>query len=153
MGDENLPQEPTHGISFGATVTIVFTDIRGFTEFTDRFGDEASYGMLRHHHDLLREQIELYGGHIVKTIGDSFMVSFDAARTAIACGVAMQQAIEGSNKTQNGPKLEIGVGLNTGEPIRDAGDFVGGMVNLAARICEAAGPGRVLASEAVRHVT
>lgn len=44
-------------IAFGATITILFSDIRGFTEYTDQFGDEAAYRMLQHHNTQLQEQI------------------------------------------------------------------------------------------------
>src|SRR5258705_9015230 len=80
-GEEAQPATP----SFGSTVTILFSDIRGFTEFTDVYGDEAAYTMLRLHNTLVQEQLALYRGHVVKTQGDSFMVSFDSARTAVTC--------------------------------------------------------------------
>lgn len=153
MAQQETPgPEPQPSITFGATVTILFSDIRGFTEYTDQFGDEAAYRMLQHHNTLLQEQIALYGGHVVKSLGDSYMVSFDAARMAVASAVAMQRAIEGYNRAQEGTKIEIGVGINTGEPVRDADDLFGGAVNLASRICGASGPGRILVSETVRHV-
>ena len=153
MIQDSAPQEePLDPITFGSTVTILFSDIRGFTEYTDQYGDEAAYRMLQHHNSLLQEQIELYGGHIVKTLGDSFMVSFGSARTAVNCAVAVQRTMEQYNRAQQGPKIEVGIGVDTGEPIREADDFFGGTVNRASRICAASGPGRILISEAVRHV-
>src|SRR4029079_11717995 len=151
-----VPEQATGSVSpaggFGQTVTILFSDIRGFTEFTDAHGDAAAYRMLQHHNTLVREQIELYGGHIVKTQGDSFMVSFNSARTGVTCALAMQHAIARFNQDQSGARIAIGVGVNLGEPIREAGDFFGGTVNLAARICAAAGPGEALVSEMVARV-
>ena len=77
MAEPTPPQEePEPGVTFGSTVTILFSDIRGFTEFTESRGDEAAYRMLQQHNTLVQEQIALYGGHVVKTLGDSFMVSF-----------------------------------------------------------------------------
>jgi len=77
-------------VPFGPAVTILFTDIRGFTSFTDRHGDEAAFRMLAEHNELLHEQIELHGGHVVKTEDDSFTVAFEAARAAITCAMAIQ---------------------------------------------------------------
>ncbi|HEY8816417.1 MAG TPA: adenylate/guanylate cyclase domain-containing protein, partial [Candidatus Dormibacteraeota bacterium] len=88
VGEEAQPATP----SFGSTVTILFSDIRGFTEYTDENGDEAAYTMLRLHNTLVQEQLALYRGHVVKTQGDSFMVSFDSARTAVTCATAIQKA-------------------------------------------------------------
>ncbi len=146
------PEESPPAASFGSTVTILFSDIRGFTEYTDAHGDEASYRMLQHHNGIVKEQLALFGGHIVKTQGDSFMVSFDAARTAMTCAVGIQRALTQSDPTEEGAKVQIGIGINTGEPIREAGDFFGGTVNLAARICALAGPGQILISETTRYV-
>ena len=157
MGEESNPQPVAPDrdqapINFGPTITIFFSDIRGFTEFTDAHGDEAAYRMLQHHNSVLEEQIAFFGGHIVKTLGDSYMVSFDAARNAVACGIAIQQALSRYNSAQQGVKIEIGIGINTGEPIREGHDLFGGSVNLASRICGVAGAGQLLVSEAVRHL-
>jgi class 3 adenylate cyclase len=147
-GEEAQPATP----SFGSTVTILFSDIRGFTEFTDVYGDEAAYTMLRLHNTLVQEQLALYRGHVVKTQGDSFMVSFDSARTAVTCAIAIQKAIREANRQREGARIEIGIGINTGEPVREGADFFGGTVNLASRICAVAEPGQTLVSETLRAV-
>lgn len=139
-------------LTFGPTVTLFFSDIRGFTEYTDERGDAAAFRMLQFHNTMVQEQIALYGGHIVKRLGDSFMVSFDAARNAMACGIGVQKSLAQYNEQESGARINIGIGINTGEPIRDSEDFFGGSVNLAARICAAAVAGEILVSEGVRHV-
>ena len=138
--------------TFAPTVTLFFSDIRGFTEYTDAHGDAAAFRMLQFHNTMVQEQIALYGGHIVKTLGDSYMVSFNAARNAMACGIGIQKALAHYNEREGGAKIHIGIGINMGEPILDADDFFGGSVNLAARICAVAGAGQILVSEGVRHV-
>jgi class 3 adenylate cyclase len=147
-GEEAQPAAP----AFGSTVTILFSDIRGFTEFTDVYGDESAYTMLRLHNTLVQEQLALYRGHVVKTQGDSFMVSFDSARTAVTCAIAIQKAIGEANRLRDGARIEIGIGINTGEPVREGHDFFGGTVNLASRICAVAEPGQILVSETLRAV-
>ena len=147
-GEEGQPAAP----SFGSTVTILFSDIRGFTEYTDVYGDESAYTMLRLHNTLVQEQLALYRGHVVKTQGDSFMVSFDSARTAVTCAIAIQKAIREANRLREGARIEIGIGINTGEPVREGADFFGGTVNLASRICAVAEPGQILVSETLRSV-
>lgn len=144
--------QPGAAAPFGATVTILFSDIRGFTEYTDRYGDEAAFRILQEHNALLRQQLEAFRGNVVKTQGDSFMVSFTTARGAILCAVAIQQALAHPHQDPGGPRIAVGVGINTGEPIQEGGDFFGTTVNLAARICTAAGPGQILISETTRYV-
>lgn len=153
QGDAKSPQAaPGTSVPFGGTVTIFFSDIRGFTDYTEQFGDEAAYGILREHNAIVRKQIEAFGGVVVKTQGDSFMVAFTTARGAILCAIAIQRAIAEADQHQAGPRIAVGIGINTGEPIQEGGDYFGSMVNLAARICAAAGPGQVLVAETTRFV-
>jgi class 3 adenylate cyclase len=139
-------------LPLGATVTIAFSDIRGFTDYTDQHGDEAAYRVLQQHNGVVRNQVDLFGGHVVKTQGDSFMIAFPTARSAIQCAVAIQRALA-SAQTEPGSHMALGIGINTGEPIQEGGDFFGGPVNLAARICASAGPGQIFVSETTRYVT
>ncbi len=144
---------PGASLSFGATVTIFFSDIRGFTEYTDQYGDETAYRILQQHNSLVRRQIELFGGQVVKTQGDSFMAAFRTARAAIQCAVAIQRALASGGADEQGTRIALGIGINTGEPIQEDGDFFGGPVNLASRICSSAGPGQILVSETTRNVS
>jgi class 3 adenylate cyclase len=149
----SLRAVPEAAVPFSGTVTIFFSDIRGFTDYTEEFGDEAASRIVHEQDTIIRSQIEAYGGVVVKTQGDSFMVAFSAARGAILCAIAIQRIVAQANRDQAGPRIAIGIGINTGEPIRqEDGDYIGGTVNLAARICAAAGSGQILVSESTRYV-
>ena len=144
---------PEASVPFSGTVSIFFSDIRGFTDYTEEFGDEAASRIVHEQDTIVRSQIEAFGGVVVKTQGDSFMVAFSAARGAILCAIAIQRTVSQVNRSPSGPQMGIGVGINTGEPIRqEDGDYIGGTVNLAARICAAAGPGQILVAESTRYV-
>jgi len=75
-------------VPFSGTVTIFFSDIRGFTDYTEEFGDEAASRIVHEQDIIIRSQIDAYGGVVVKTQGDSFMVAFKATRGAILCAIA-----------------------------------------------------------------
>ena len=99
QGDLKSPQAaPGAPVTFGGTVTILFSDIRGFTDYTEQHGDEAAYRILREHNAIVRRQIEAFGGAVVKTQGDSFMVAFSAARGAILCAIAIQRTVSQVNR-------------------------------------------------------
>jgi class 3 adenylate cyclase len=139
------------------TITIFFSDIRGFTDTTEELGDEVANDLVREQGTIVRRHIEHYGGDVVKTGGDGFMVAFRATRGAILCAIAIQKAIAEKNReiAEKNPdrRISIGIGINTGEPIRqEDGDYIGGTVNLAARICATAGPGQILVAESTRYV-
>src|SRR6266446_5353083 len=153
--DEGSSPRTAPGASalFGGTVTIFFSDIRGFTEHTEEFGDDEASRIVREQDTIIRSRIEAFGGEVVKTQGDSFMVAFPTARGAILCAIVIQRAVAAANRNQAGPGIAIGIGINTGEPIRqEDGDYIGGTVNLAARICATAGPGQILVAESTRYV-
>src|SRR5258705_13034129 len=85
------------------------------------------------------------------------MVAFRARGGAILCAIAIQKAMAAKTREiaekNRDRRIAIGIGINTGEPIRqEDGDYIGGTVNLAARICAAAGPGQILVAESTRHV-
>src|SRR6516162_8289387 len=144
---------PEVTVPLSDTITIFFSDIRGFTDTTEDLGDEVANQLVREQDKIVRKHIELYGGDVVKTQGDGFMVAFKATRGAILCAIAIQRSVAQKNSNQSGPKIEIGIGINTGEPIRqEDGDYIGGTVNLAARICATAGPGQILVAESTRYV-
>src|SRR5439155_224649 len=64
------------------TVTIMFSDIVGFSAMTERLGDERVQEILHTHCAIVREQIAVHGGFEVKTQGDGFMIAFPIARRA-----------------------------------------------------------------------
>jgi len=144
---------PEVSVPLSDTITIFFSDIRGFTDTTEELGDEVANELVREQDAIVRSHIEAYGGDVVKTQGDGFMVAFKATRGAILCAIAIQRSVAQKNRNQSGPRIAIGIGINTGEPIRqEDGDYIGGTVNLASRICAAAGPGQILVAESTRHV-
>src|SRR4030095_378954 len=144
---------PEAQVPLSDTITIFFSDIRGFTDTTKELGNEGATQLVREQDAIVRSHIEAFGGDVVKTHGDSFMVTFKATRAAILCAIAIQRAIAQLNRNKSGPRTALGMGINTGEPIRqEDGDYIGGTVNLAARICAAADSGQILVSESTRYV-
>src|SRR2546428_8312051 len=151
-GESSGPRA-TPEVSVADTITIFFSDIRGFTDTTEELGDEVANDLVREQDFIVRSHIEAYGGDVVKTQGDSFMVAFKATGGAILCAIGIQKSVAEKNSNQAGPRIAIGIGINTGEPIRqEDGDYIGGTVNLAARICAAAGPRQILVAESTRYV-
>jgi DNA-binding NarL/FixJ family response regulator len=130
----------------GSFVTIMFTDLVGSAALFARRGDEAADVVRREHFAALRRAVADSGGREVKTTGDGLMVVFASAVAALRCAVAMQRATG-----VVGP-LELRIGLDAGEPLPEGEDLYGTPVIVAARLCEAAEAGEILASEVVCRV-
>ena len=115
-------------------ITVLFTDLVGSTELASSLTPEAGDEVRRNHFSALRQAIATSGGTEVKNLGDGLMVVFPAASAALACAVAMQQAVQRDNAGAERP-LGVRVGLSAGEATTEDGDYFGDPVIEAARLC------------------
>jgi len=134
------------------TVTILFSDIEGSTEMTERLGDRRWLEVLREHNSIIRRQVAECGGFEVKAEGDGFMLAFQSAWTALGCAIEMQRALAERNDGADEP-IKVRIGLHTGEMIKEGDDFFGKHVNLAARIAGQAAGGEILVSSLLKELT
>lgn len=135
-------------------ITILFTDIAGYTALTERLGDRASQAMLRAHNRIVRKALTAHGGHEVKHTGDGIMAFFSCAAQAIECALAIQDELDQHNRDQpaGAEPLRVAIGLNSGSPIRENGDFYGTAVIVAARAVDVADGGEVVVTDVVRQL-
>ena len=131
------------------TVTLLFTDLVGSTELGDLLGDEAGDQLRRAHFAILRDAVANRGGREVKNTGDGLMAAFGSAAEAVGCAVDIQRRVAADNDGLKTP-MAVRVGLNAGDATSEGDDYFGTAVNVAARLCSAAGGGEILASELVR---
>ena len=132
------------------TVTILFTDVEGSTALTNRLGDAAARELMGAAEALARDEIAKHRGFEVKALGDGLMVAFQSARRAVDCATGIQQALERAHRGSEGGGVQLRIGLNTGEVVRENADLFGATVNAAARIESQAEPGQVLVSDTTR---
>ena len=129
------------------TTTIVFTDIVSSTEQAAKLGHRRWTALTDAHDAMVRATLWRHHGHEVKTVGDGFLVSFDATTRAV-------RAAKDIVKAARDMGLEVRAGVHTGEVEVRPDDVVGLPVSVARRICDLAGPGQVWVSEVVRfHIT
>ena len=131
------------------TVTILFTDMVGSTALSTALAPEIAEELRQTHFGLLRTAVSAAGGTEVKNLGDGLMVAFSSLIRALACAVAIQQAVERHNRRTVQP-MAIRVGLSHGEATEDDGDFFGEPVIEAARLCAHAEGGQILTSAVAR---
>lgn len=135
-----------------ANVTVLFADIRGFTSMSENMSAEEVSVILNEYFTALEPIIAKHNGVINKFIGDAVMAIFgepiqdkNHAINAVKCANAMLQKVDDLQKKwlkEGKPKIEIGVGINTGEAfVGNIGSesrleytVIGDMVNLASRI-------------------
>ncbi len=149
-------------------VTILMSDLRGFTALAARLTPHEVIAFLNLYLEAMVEVISRYGGTIDEIIGDAILVIFgaplasaDHAAKAVACGLSMQLAMPEVNQrlvAKGAAELEMGVGIHTGRVIvgnigslrRTKYAAVGSNVNLAGRIESFTTGGQLLISQNTR---
>jgi class 3 adenylate cyclase len=135
------------------TVTILFSDMEGYTEMTERLGDLRAREILYAHNQIIREQVAKCGGFEVKSQGDGFMLAFAGVSKALRCGVAIQQAFVDYDDRHPEEPIRVRMGLHTGEALKEADDFLGRTVIIASRIADEAKGGQILVSALLKELT
>ncbi|MBS9772224.1 response regulator [Trichodesmium erythraeum] len=164
---DNVLETP-EGLKLGGErkkVTILTSDLRGFTSLSERLAPEEVVMVLNFYLSSMADVIISFQGTIDEFMGDGILVLFgalnprkDDAKRAIACAVAMQQKIKLVNKQMEAwgyNPLEMGIGINTGEVVvgnigsekRTKYGVVGNQVNLTYRIESYSTSDEILISE------
>jgi adenylate cyclase len=149
-------------------VTVLFSDLRGFTGFAEKLPPEEVVAILNEHFELAVAIIARHGGFVVDFLGDAVFAVFgapeahaDHVERAVACAIDMQRARAAKNeenRARGWPPMEMGVGIDTGAAVvgnmgsqrRIKYGVVGHVVNTAARIETFTVGGQVLVSETTK---
>jgi len=132
-------------------VTVIFADIRHFTQMSEQMPPESIVSMLNEHLSIIIDRVLQNGGMVNKFAGDNIMAVWNApeiqedhARLAVKAAMEAQQALMALPQSDPSlPRVQFGIGINTGKAIAgnvgSAGrveyTVIGDSVNLASRIC------------------
>jgi adenylate cyclase len=168
-----VPEQVAAGLALDASiadqreleVTVLFSDIRGFSTLSERLAAREVADLVGRHLQAMAEVVRAHGGTIDKFQGDAVMVVFGApapidshARCAVDCAVAMQSRQEELNAEGWGidgvDGLHVGIGLNTGVVMAGAVGgggrleytVIGDAVNIAERLQSEASAGEIVAA-------
>ncbi len=133
------------------TLTFLFTDIEGSTRLWERHS-VAMQSALAVHDRLMRREIEVAGGSVFKTVGDSFCAVFPVAISAVRAAVSAQLALQ-DVQWPDDVMLKVRMALHTGNAELRDHDYFGTTLNRAARILAAAHGGQVILSEAAHALS
>jgi DNA-binding NarL/FixJ family response regulator/class 3 adenylate cyclase len=138
--------------SGGAVKLFLIADVRGYTSFTERKGDEAAGRLVSTFASIVREIGSQHEGALVEMRGDEALVVFDSVREGIRAAIEMQARFADDTAFEGNGPLPVGIGIDAGEAVPAEDNFRGNAVNVAARLCGLAGPGEVLASQEICHL-
>lgn len=163
-GTMSAIQSAEEGMRRGGTrkrVSVIFTDIRGYTAFSERVAPEVVIEALNEYFEVQTSIVDTHKGDVDKFIGDALVATFDGAdmeHRAVACSVEIIDAMQALLEKFPEYDLKVGIGVASGEVVMGAMgaknrmDYtvLGSTVNLAARLCDKADPGQVLLDTATR---
>ena len=135
-----MPQLPT------GTLTFLFSDIEGSAHLWEQAPDLMARASERHD-QILRLATEATGGHVFKSVGDSFCAAFRVADQAVSAAAAARRGLSVETWPE-GAVVRVRMALHTGEPLERDGDYFGPALNLTAQLQAAANGGQVLISGA-----
>lgn len=119
--------------------TFLFADLVGYTAFTADAGDDHAADMAIAFHERVRALLAEHLATEVKTIGDGIMVRCECPGHAMRLAVSIVAELGGHDGL-----LPVRAGVCTGTAVTRNGDWYGAAVNLASRLCAAAGEGEAL---------
>jgi len=145
-------------------LTVLFSDIRGYTAFSESVPPETVVDMLNLYLDSQTQSIRAHHGDVDKFVGDAVVAIFDGPgmeRRAVECGLEIQCKMQVLLSEHRDWNLTLGIGIASGEVVlgamgaQDRMDFtvLGSTVNLAARLCSKAPGGDVLVNAAIRDAS
>ena len=134
----------------GALRVIMFTEIANFTAVA-REDDQLAVRLLECHDTIVRAVLAERGGSEVRHTGEGIMACFTSVSGALAAAVEVQRRC-GPHARELSSRPLLRIGMSAGEPVAQARDLFGAAVNTARRICEAAEPGQILVSAALREL-
>ncbi len=154
----DMVKESSNGtVSLGGDrkeLAVLFSDVRGFTAFSENRTPEEVIQMLNRYLGYQAEVVTKYDGSVDKFVGDEMVALFfgdDAIERSLDCAVEIQRLVKKEHEVDPTP-VHIGIGINYGPVIlgnmgaTERMDYtvIGATVNLGARLCSAASPGQIL---------
>jgi len=145
--------QPERAVTPSAAIfAFLIADIRGYTSFTERFGDQAAARLTTRFAEIARAVMERWDGRLVEIRGDEALGAFASARQAVRAAGDLQASYTEEARSHPEWPQGIGVGLDIGEAVPVDNGYRGVALNRAARLCSLAGPGETLVSPGVFYV-
>lgn len=131
---------------------FLFADLRDYSRFTERHGDDAAAQLLARYRLTVREVVGRFDGAEIRTEGDSFYVVFSSVGSAVQAGLAILESADKASSEPGDEPIRVGIGIHAGETTDGEQGIVSSAVNIAARVCSVAGPGELLVTDTVRYL-
>jgi class 3 adenylate cyclase/TolB-like protein/Flp pilus assembly protein TadD len=135
-------------------MAVMLADVVGYSRMMSRSEDETHERLAVHTRDLIEPTIDKYSGRLVRSMGDGLLVEFTSAVDAVRCALDIQRGLAERQANEKGKdRIQLRIGINTGDVLIDQRDIYGNSVNIAARLEALATPGTVCVSQSIYDQT
>ena len=133
-------------------MAVMLADVVGYSRMMSRREDETHARIAGYTRELIDPTIEKYGGRLVRSMGDGLLVEFVSAIDAVRCGLDIQRGLAERQPNET-DRIQLRIGINTGDVMVDQRDIYGNSVNIAARLEALAQPGSICVSQSIYDQT
>jgi adenylate cyclase len=133
-------------------MAVMLADIVGYSRMMSRNEDETHARFTRHLRELIGPSIGKYHGRLARSMGDGLLVEFSTAVDAVRCALDIQRGLAAREAGEK-DRMQMRIGINTGDVLVDQRDIYGNIVNIAARLEALASPGTVCVSQSIYDQT
>lgn len=131
---------------------VMLADVVGYSRMMSRSEDETHDRFAGHSRELIDPTISRYGGRLVRSMGDGLLVEFGSAVDAVRCALDIQRGLA-ARQANEPDRMQLRIGINTGDVLVDQRDIYGNSVNIAARLEALASPGTVCVGQSIYDQT
>src|SRR5262249_35111939 len=128
---------------------ILAADVVGYSRLAGADEDRTLARLRALRSDLFDPTVAVHNGHVVKRMGDGFLVEFRSVVDAVRCAIELQNSMAERNAgVAADRRIEFRIGIHLGDVVEEGdGDLMGDGVNIAARLEGVAKPGAICLSE------
>lgn len=133
-------------------IAVMLADVVGYSRMMSRSEDQTHDRFASHSRELIDPTISKYDGRLVHSMGDGLLVEFGSAVDAVQCALEIQRGL--AAREGNEPdRMQLRIGINTGDVLVDQRDIYGNSINIAARLEALASPGTVCVGQSIYDQT
>ena len=133
-------------------IAVMLADVVGYSRMMSRSEDETHDRFASHSRELIDPTISQYGGRLVRSMGDGLLVEFGSAVDAVRCALDIQRGLP-ARQVNEPDRMQLRIGINTGDVLVEPHDIYGNSINIAARLEALASPGMVCVGQSIYDQT
>src|SRR5712692_5372427 len=146
-----MPESPPEATTADTRrlAAIMFTDIVGFSRQMGS-NEARTLRLLEVHNHVIQQAVTEHHGHVIKTVGDAFLVDFPSVVDAVQCAQGIHAQLRAHNAEKDTvEQIHVRIGIHLGDIVQREGDVFGDGVNIASRLQELAEPDTICVSQKV----